>query len=106
MTLPLMDAMTAVNTLPLWDRYKQINTREPQHYDPLIWHWDSELAPLVDRISQEISMEDAERRVLLLTHPAFPAPSSPRPRCRPASRCWNPASRPTRTATRWPHCAW
>lgn len=72
MTLPLMDAMTAVNTLPLWDRYKQINTREPQHYDPLIWHWDSELAPLVDRISQEISMEDAERRVLLLTHPGFP----------------------------------
>ena len=67
----LMQAMQAVNTLPLWDRYKQLNTREPQHYDPLIWPWRA-IAPLVDRVSREISMEEAERRVLLLTHPGFP----------------------------------
>lgn len=67
----LIDAMREVNTLPLWDRYKQLNTREPQHYDPLVWRWET-LAPLVDRISREISMEEAERRVLLLTHPGFP----------------------------------
>ncbi|WP_455178483.1 cupin domain-containing protein [Azospirillum melinis] len=49
----------------------QLNTREPQYYEPLHWPW-STMAPLVDRAAREISMEEAERRVLLLTHPAFP----------------------------------
>jgi gentisate 1,2-dioxygenase len=66
-----MEAMAALNTLPLWDRYKTINTREPQYYAPLHWPW-AQVEPLIDRIAREIGMEDAERRVLLLTHPSFP----------------------------------
>src|SRR5690349_12568748 len=66
----LMDAMAAVNVLPLWDRYKRLNTREPQFFEPMIWPWAA-MAPLIDRAAREISMAEAERRVLLLSHPAF-----------------------------------
>jgi gentisate 1,2-dioxygenase len=66
-----MDAMTAVNVLPLWDRYKQLNTREPQYYEPRIWPWAA-MSQLVDRAAREVSMQEAARRVLLLADPAFP----------------------------------
>jgi gentisate 1,2-dioxygenase len=67
----LMDAMAAVNVLPLWDRYKRLNTREPQYVEPMIWPW-SAMAPLIERTARDISMAEAERRVLLLSHPGFP----------------------------------
>jgi len=65
-----MDAMTAANVLPLWDRYKRLNTREPQHHDPMLWPWAT-MSQLVDRAARDVSMAEAERRVLLLAHPAF-----------------------------------
>lgn len=70
-TPPLLEALAEVNSQPLWDRYMRLNTREPQHYEPLIWPW-ARMAPLIERAATEISMEQAERRVLLLTHPDFP----------------------------------
>lgn len=56
---------------PLWDRYQRIATREPRAADaPMAWAW-RDMLPLIERASREVAMEDAERRVLLLTHPAF-----------------------------------
>ena len=34
------------------------------------WPWAT-MSPLIDRAVKEVSLADAERRVLLLTHPAF-----------------------------------
>jgi gentisate 1,2-dioxygenase len=65
-----MDAMAAANVLPLWDRYKRLNTREPQYHEPMLWPWAA-MAQLADRAARDISMAEAERRVLLLAHPAF-----------------------------------
>ena len=67
----LLEAMAAVNTQPLWSLYKTLNTKEPQFYEPMMWPWAG-LTPLIDRACREVSMHDAERRALLLTHPAFP----------------------------------
>jgi len=68
---PLLEALEDVNSQPLWDRYMRLNTREPQYHAPLHWPWAA-MAPLIERAATEISMEEAERRVLLLTHPDFP----------------------------------
>lgn len=67
----LVATLEASNVQPLWDRYKRLNTREPQYYEPMIWHWEM-MEKFADRAANEISMEEAERRALLLTHPAFP----------------------------------
>ena len=67
----LLEALAAVHSAPLWDRYKSLNTREPQYHEPMIWHWEA-MGPLVDRAVREVSMHEAERRALLLMHPAFP----------------------------------
>lgn len=69
--VPLLDALAAVHSVPLWDRYKQLNTREPHAHAPLHWPW-SAMAPLVERASREVDMHEAERRALLLTHPDWP----------------------------------
>ncbi len=64
-------ALAERHAQPLWDRYQRIATREPRAIDaPMRWAW-RDMLPLVERASREVSMEDAERRVLLLTHPAF-----------------------------------
>jgi gentisate 1,2-dioxygenase len=67
----LAAAMAAAQVAPLWDLYKSLNTREPQFYQPMIWPW-STMSTLVDRAAREVSMDEAERRALLFTHPAFP----------------------------------
>jgi gentisate 1,2-dioxygenase len=67
----LLAAMDAVHTKPLWSLYKQLNTREPQFYEPMIWPW-SAMELLIERAAREVSMDEAERRALLLVHPAFP----------------------------------
>ena len=67
----LTSDLRAVNAQPLWDRYGQVTRRTPAAIDsPMHWPWGAML-PLIDRAVSEVSMADAERRVLLLTHPAF-----------------------------------
>lgn len=68
---PLLEALAAVNSQPLWDRYKSLNTKEPHVHAPMIWPWEV-MSPLVDRASREVSMHEAERRALLFVHPDFP----------------------------------
>ena len=56
---------------PLWDRYQRVTTREPAARDqPMLWPW-TDMQPLIARATREVAMHDAERRVLLFTHPAF-----------------------------------
>lgn len=69
--LPLVDALRQADLQPLWDRYMTLLTSEPSPVDwPLSWSWEG-LQPLIERAVAEVGMEDAERRVLLLAHPAF-----------------------------------
>jgi len=67
---PLLDALAAVNCVPLWDRYKSLNTKQPHEHVALHWPWAT-MAPLVERASREVDMHEAERRALLFTHPDF-----------------------------------
>jgi gentisate 1,2-dioxygenase len=68
---PLVEALAAADLQPLWDRYMRLLTREPAPIDPpMHWSWEG-LQPLVERAVAEVGMADAERRVLLLSHPAF-----------------------------------
>jgi len=68
---PLVDALADENLQPLWDRYMRLVTREPALRDaPMIWPWQA-MQPCIERAVAEVAMEDAERRVLLLSHPAF-----------------------------------
>jgi len=56
---------------PLWDRYHKIIGSEPSAPDqPWLWRWE-DLAPFVSRAAAEVSMDKAERRVLMLVNPAF-----------------------------------
>jgi gentisate 1,2-dioxygenase len=62
-------SLGAVQSQPLWDRYHRITTRQPQSPTAAhLWPWAS-MQSLVDRAVAEVSMADAERRVLLFTHP-------------------------------------
>ena len=68
----LISALGAVGSQPLWDRYHRLTRREPSAADKP-WHWPwSVMEPLVSRAAKEVSLEDAERRVLLFANPAFP----------------------------------
>ena len=65
------NALEKVSAQPLWDRYGRVTRRSPAAADtPMHWPWAA-MSPLIDRAVKEVSMQDAERRVLLLTHPAF-----------------------------------
>lgn len=67
----LVRALGSVHAQPLWDRYQRVTRREPRAPDaPMAWPWAT-MEPLIERAVREVSMADAERRVLLLTHPAF-----------------------------------
>ena len=67
----MIAALAERHAQPLWDRYHRITTREPRALDaPMAWAW-ADMEPLVERAAREVAMEDAERRVLLLAHPAF-----------------------------------
>ncbi len=69
--LGLVEALARANTQPLWENYRRLNSREPHAADPPIqWQW-AELQPLIERAAREVRMPEAERRVLLLTNPAF-----------------------------------
>lgn len=67
----LVQALAQVHAQPLWDRFKSLITREPVAPDaPHLWAWETML-PLIERAVDEVHMDDAERRVLLLANPAF-----------------------------------
>src|SRR5262249_56125838 len=68
---------------PLWDRYQRITPIKPQAPDtPFVWRW-REVEPMLHRSIAEVSINDIERRALIMAHPAFGAetttPSPPPP---------------------------
>jgi gentisate 1,2-dioxygenase len=69
---PYADFIATLDTVqsqPLWDRYHRITTRQPQtRTGAHLWAWET-MEPLVQRAVDEVAMADAERRVLLFTHP-------------------------------------
>mgnify|MGYP001222331295 CR=1 FL=1 len=63
--------MEAARVTPLWDRYNDLVAPEPTPRDPgTLWRW-TDLLPLIERASNEVVMEEAERRVLMLLNPIF-----------------------------------
>jgi gentisate 1,2-dioxygenase len=66
----LREALAAASAAPLWECFRTLLTKEPQFFEPFLWAW-STMSPLVDRAAREVNMAEAERRVLLLTHPGF-----------------------------------
>jgi gentisate 1,2-dioxygenase len=66
----LRQALAAENAQPLWERYRELLTKEPPLLGPLLWPW-AKMGHLVERAAREVSMPEAERRVLLLVHPVF-----------------------------------
>jgi gentisate 1,2-dioxygenase len=63
--------MAAAAVVPLWDRYNALNPVEPRPVDKgFRWSWKA-VKPLLERAARDISMEDAERRVLMLINPNY-----------------------------------
>ncbi len=70
---PFVAELEAKNLHPLWDRYQRITPIKPQPPDaPFIWRW-REVEPLLHRSVGEVSINDIERRALIMAHPAFGA---------------------------------
>lgn len=68
---PFIAALEAANLHPLWDRYKRITPIEPRPKDPpFLWRW-RDVEPYAMRAAEECSLEDAERRAIIMAHPAF-----------------------------------
>jgi gentisate 1,2-dioxygenase len=69
--MSFQEELAQSNCQPLWDRYRDLVSREPITKDmALQWQW-KDMQPLIEQAIRATSPEDAERRVLLLTHPAF-----------------------------------
>ena len=67
----LIADLEAADIHPLWDRYKKITPIMPAADDPsFVWRW-KDIEPYTGRAATEIAMEDAERRALIMAHPAF-----------------------------------
>ena len=65
--------LEASNLHPLWDRYQRITPIKPQARDaPFLWRW-REIEPFLHRSVGEVSINDIERRALIMAHPAFGA---------------------------------
>ena len=63
----LRDKFEAANIIAMWDQELRPNLPlVPSH----IWHWN-EMTPLLDQSAKEVSMDDAERRVLILRNPGL-----------------------------------
>ncbi len=88
------------NLHPLWDRYKRITPIQPQPQDtPFHWRW-RDVEPFLHRAVAEVSIDDIERRALIMAHPAFAAGHRPPPaRCSPPSPCSIRATTRGRIAT-------
>ncbi|MES2511224.1 MAG: cupin domain-containing protein [Pseudomonadota bacterium] len=69
-------SLETVQSQPLWDRYHRITTRHPKSPDPAhLWAWET-MEPQIQRAVDEVTMADAERRVLLFADPSPSAPNS------------------------------
>ena len=65
--------LEASNLHPLWDRYQRITPIKPQARDaPFLWRW-RDIEPFLHRSVGEVSINDIERRALIMAHPAFGA---------------------------------
>src|SRR5262245_48673734 len=70
---PFVAELESKNLHPLWDRYQRITPIKPQPPDaPFIWRW-RDVEPLLQRSVGEVSINDIERRALIMAHPAFGA---------------------------------
>jgi gentisate 1,2-dioxygenase len=70
---PFVAELESKNLHPLWDRYQRITPIKPQPPDaPFLWRW-REVEPLLQRSVGEVSINDIERRALIMAHPAFGA---------------------------------
>jgi len=70
---PFVSELGAMHLHPLWDRYQRITPIKPQAPDtPFIWRW-REVEPMLHRSIAEVSINDIERRALIMAHPAFGA---------------------------------
>jgi gentisate 1,2-dioxygenase len=69
--LSIQELLATQNCQPLWDRYRNLVSREPLTKDSAMhWSWQAMQALIAASIIAT-RLEEAERRVLLLTHPAF-----------------------------------
>src|SRR5262249_44412149 len=79
---------------PLWDRYQRITPIKPQPPDaPFIWRW-RDVEPLLQRSVGEVSINDIERRALIMAHPAFGAETTTTSTLLAAFTVLNPATPP------------
>jgi gentisate 1,2-dioxygenase len=71
-TNPFVAELEAAHLHPLWDRYQRITPIKPQPQDaPYLWRW-RDVEPFLHRSVGEVSINDIERRALIMAHPAFP----------------------------------
>lgn len=67
----LISALEEVNFQPLWDRFQKLTPMNPNARDKaFLWRWD-DIEPLTARAGKEVPIEDAERRAVIMTNPAF-----------------------------------
>ena len=57
-----------------------------------IWKWD-DIEPLTVRAGQEVAMEDAERRAVIMCHPAFDGKIETTSNLFPPLQFWNPVTK-------------
>jgi gentisate 1,2-dioxygenase len=70
----IADAAASLSLAPLWSVYKTIMGHEPTPMcAAALWRY-SDVRPLLARAGDEVAIEEAERRVLLLRNPAFDKP--------------------------------
>src|SRR5260221_5243896 len=70
---PCVAELESITVHPLWNRYQRITPIKPQPRDaPFLWRW-REVEPLLQRSVGEVSINDIERRALIMAHPAFGA---------------------------------
>ncbi len=66
-----MDKLDKAKVRGLWGQYDNIVSVEPiAPDDPIHWAW-KELQPLAERAARDVTIADAERRVLMLINPDF-----------------------------------
>ena len=69
------DQMALLETVPLWEIYKNLVAREPNPVaQPWIWRY-RDVRPLLLQAGESIDADDAERRVMVLANPGLGKPT-------------------------------